>query len=84
MVCTYELIIEALFNSGQDYLPIWQQHMEQKMIHALEKEFDKATVVRCLEAIQELTHTIGIALLNNSLSAIIERIGLLLDEKAPC
>ena len=54
------------------------------MIHALEKEFDKATVVRCLEAIQELVHTIGIALLNNSLSAIIERIGLLLDEKAPC
>lgn len=50
----------------------------------MEKENDKATVVRCLEAIQELLSTIGVSLLTNSLTAIIERVGLLLDEKAPC
>lgn len=54
------------------------------MVHALEKEHDQSTVVRVLEAIQELLSTIGVPLLTNSLTAIIERVGLLLDEKAPC
>lgn len=84
VVCTYELIVEALFNSGLDYMSIWQQHMEGKMISALEKEHDNITVVRCLEAIESLLKTCGIGLLTNSLNAIVERVELLLDEKAPC
>ena len=83
-MCTYELIVEALFNSGLDYMSIWQQHMEGKMISALEKEHDNITVVRCLEAIESLLKTCGIGLLANSLNAIVERVELLLDEKAPC
>ena len=84
VVCTYQLIVEALFDSGQDYMTIWQQHVEPKMIEALAKEHDSRTVVRCLEAIEGLLKSAGAGLLANSLNALTERIELLLDEKAPC
>jgi hypothetical protein len=42
-----------------DFTSIWSQHLEGKLLKAMEKEYDKSVVIRVLEATQEILKIIG-------------------------
>jgi hypothetical protein len=65
-------------------MAVWTTHVEGKMLKAMEKEYDKAVVIRVLEASQELLKTIGAPLFTANLAPLCDRLETLLDEKAKC